>query len=170
MPAEWVTPALVDEVLAECRKRDRRPGALPVRFMVYFRLALALVHQDSYDDVAENLVGAIAGMDDHIPNKASFTRARERLGPEVLEALFRRLAGPPAPAGLAGSVLPRDAHRRGGRVPAGRAGQHGQPAHVRRTEGLARIGGRISAGTGRDADRNRHPGLHRCAGGRIQRR
>ncbi|MEV7737606.1 transposase domain-containing protein [Streptomyces sp. NPDC088921] len=42
----------------ECRKRDRRPGALPAGFMVYFTLALALFHQDSYDDVAEHLVGA----------------------------------------------------------------------------------------------------------------
>ncbi|WP_370270269.1 IS4 family transposase [Streptomyces sp. V4I8] len=99
----WVTPALVDEVLGGCRKRDRRPGALPAGFTVYFTLALALFHQDSYDDVAENLTGAIAGMGEHIPNRASFTRARERLGPEVLEMLFRRLAGPLAPPGLAGS-------------------------------------------------------------------
>ncbi|MFE9941017.1 transposase domain-containing protein [Streptomyces hirsutus] len=56
---QWVTPELVDEVLSECRKRDRRPGALPAGFMVYFTLALALFHQDSYDDVAEQLVGGI---------------------------------------------------------------------------------------------------------------
>ena len=27
---EWVTAGLVDEVLAECGRRDQRPGALPV--------------------------------------------------------------------------------------------------------------------------------------------
>ncbi|MEW2581548.1 transposase domain-containing protein [Streptomyces syringium] len=97
-----MTPELVNEVLAESRKRDRRPGALPVGFMVYFTLALALFHQ-AYDDVVENLVGAVSRMHGHVPNKASFTRARERLGPEVLEALFHRLAGPLAPTGLAGS-------------------------------------------------------------------
>ncbi|MEU2718495.1 transposase domain-containing protein [Streptomyces sp. NPDC007205] len=48
---QWVTPELVDEVLSQCRKRDRRPGALPAGFMVYFTLALALFHQDSYGDV-----------------------------------------------------------------------------------------------------------------------
>jgi hypothetical protein len=37
-------------------------------------LALALFQQDSYDDVAENLVGALEGMDEAIPNKSSFTR------------------------------------------------------------------------------------------------
>src|SRR5580658_370561 len=49
---EWVTAELVDEVLAECGKRDQKPGALPARFMVYYVLALALSQPDSYDDVA----------------------------------------------------------------------------------------------------------------------
>ena len=98
---EWVTADLVDEVLAECGKRDQKPGALPARFMVYYVLALALFQQDSYDDVAENLVGALGGMDEAIPNRSSFTRARQRLGAGVIEAVFRRLAGPVAPAGLA---------------------------------------------------------------------
>lgn len=100
---EWVTAELVDEVLAECGTRDQRPGALPARFMVYYVLALALFQQDSYDDVAENLVGALEGMDEAIPARSSFTRARQRLGAGVLEAVFRRLAGPVAPAGLDGA-------------------------------------------------------------------
>jgi hypothetical protein len=100
---EWVTADLVDEVLAECGRRDQRPGALPSRFMVYYVLALALFQQDSYDDVAENLAGALEGMGGSIPNKSSFTRARQRLGAGVIEAVFRRLAGPVAPAGLDGA-------------------------------------------------------------------
>ena len=100
---EWVTPQLVDEVLAECGIRDQRPGALPARFMVYYVLALALFQQDSYDDVAENLVGALEGMDETVPNRSSFTRARQRLGAGALEAVFRRLAGPLAPDGLEGA-------------------------------------------------------------------
>ena len=38
---EWVTAELVDEVLADCGTWDRKPGALPARFMVYYVLALA---------------------------------------------------------------------------------------------------------------------------------
>ena len=53
--------------------------------------------------VAENLVGALEGMDEAIPNRSSFTRARQRLGAGVIEAMFRRLAGPVAPAGLDGA-------------------------------------------------------------------
>jgi hypothetical protein len=100
---EWVSAELVDEALAECGVRDQRPGALPARFMVCYVLALALFQQDSYDDVAENLVGALEGMDEAIPARSSFTRARQRLGAGVIEAVFRRLAGPAAPAGLAGA-------------------------------------------------------------------
>ncbi|MEU4896176.1 transposase domain-containing protein [Streptomyces sp. NPDC044780] len=46
--------------------------------MVYFVLALALFQQDSYDDVAENLVGALGEMDQPVPDKSSFTRARQQ--------------------------------------------------------------------------------------------
>jgi hypothetical protein len=100
---EWVTPELVDEVLAGCGIRDQRPGALPARFMLYYVLALALFHQDSYDDVAENLAGALEPMGEAVPNKSSFTRGRQRLGAAPLEAVFRRLAGPTAPDSLDGA-------------------------------------------------------------------
>ena len=69
----------------------------------YYTLALALLQQDSYDDVAEDLVGTIEAMAESIPNKSSFTRARQRLGAPVLQALFRRLAGPVAPPSQAGA-------------------------------------------------------------------
>src|SRR3981189_1344352 len=101
--ARWVTPELAAEALDDCDVRDTRPGALPAGFMVYFVLALALFQQDSYDDVAEHMVGGIAELRNDIPNKSSFARARQRLGPQVLETLFGMLAGPLAPTGLEGS-------------------------------------------------------------------
>ncbi|MGD3112800.1 transposase domain-containing protein [Streptomyces sp. YGL11-2] len=99
----WVSPELVAEVLEKCGVRDKKPGALPAGFMVYFTLALALFQQDSYDDVAEQLVGGVGELSESITNKSSFTRARRRLGPLVLETVFRELAGPLAPVGLAGA-------------------------------------------------------------------
>ncbi len=99
----WVTPELVAAVLEKCGIRDKRPGALPAGFMVYFTLALALFQQDSYDDVSEQLVGSVRELHGSIPNKSSFTRARRRLGPLVLETVFRELAGPLAPVALEGS-------------------------------------------------------------------
>ncbi|MEU9396708.1 IS4 family transposase [Streptomyces sp. NPDC048324] len=99
----WVTPELVAGVLEKCGVRDKKPGALPGGFMVYFTLALALFQQDSYDDVAEQLVGGMRELSGSIPNKSSFTRARRRLRPQVLENVFRELAGPLAPVGMEGS-------------------------------------------------------------------
>ncbi|MFD0502404.1 transposase domain-containing protein [Streptomyces chiangmaiensis] len=84
----------------EVRGPGQEARALPAGFMVYFTLALALFQQDSYDDVAEQLVGNIEELSGSIPNKSSFTRARGRLGPLVLETLFRELAGPLASDGL----------------------------------------------------------------------
>jgi transposase IS4-like protein len=67
------------------------PGALPARFMVYFTLALALFQQDSYDDdVAEHMVGGVPELGESIPDKSSFTRARQRLGAQAIETVFRR--------------------------------------------------------------------------------
>ncbi|MEV6841445.1 transposase domain-containing protein [Streptomyces sp. NPDC051133] len=99
----WVTPELVDEVLDRCKVRDKRPGALPAGFMVCYTLALALFQQDSYDDVAKQLVGNIPELNASVPNKSSFTRARTRLGPLVLEVLFHELARPLGLAGPEGS-------------------------------------------------------------------
>ncbi|MGW7198510.1 IS4 family transposase [Streptomyces chryseus] len=94
---EWIVPELVDEVLTACGRRGAEPRPLSSRFMVYFVLATALFQQDSYDDVAENLVGALGEMDQSVPNKSSFTRARQQLGAALLEGVFRRIAGAIAP-------------------------------------------------------------------------
>ena len=101
---EWVTAELVDEVLAECGTRDQRRGGrfLPGSWSTTCSL-LPCSSRTPDDDVAENLVGALEGMDEAIPNRSSFTRARQRLGAGVIEAVFRRLAGPVAPPGLQGA-------------------------------------------------------------------
>ena len=112
----WVTPDLVDAAVAAHGRRDRKPGALPAGLMVYFVLGLALFHQDSYDDVAENMIGAIGAMGEAIPNKPSFIRARQRLGPEVLEMVFRTVTCRARAGRVVGVVLAGDAAGRGGRL------------------------------------------------------
>jgi len=91
--ARWVTPALVAEALDDCGVRDKKPGALPAGFMVYFTLGLALFQQDSCDDVAEHMVGGVPELGGSIPYRSSFTRARQRLGAPAIERVFRKLAG-----------------------------------------------------------------------------
>ena len=92
--ARWVTPELVAEALDDCGVRDKKPGALPAGFMVYFTLALALFQQDSCDDVAEHMVRGAPELGRSIPDRSSFTRARQRLGAQAIERVFRKLAGP----------------------------------------------------------------------------
>jgi len=62
-----------------------------------------LFQQDSCDDVAEHMVGGVPVLGGSIPNRSSFTRARQRLGAQAIERVFRKLTGPLAPAGLEGS-------------------------------------------------------------------
>ena len=126
--------------------RDQRPGALPARFMVYYVLALALFQQDSYDDVAENLVGALEGMDEAIPARSSFTGPGSGWARGDRGGVPLSLAEPVAPAGLDGAFW------RGMRVAAvdgfvlGRAGHGGEPGRVRRA-------GRRQGPAGRDSPR-----------------
>lgn len=98
---QWVSPELVSRVLAECGRADRVANALPLEFMVYYVLALALFSQDSYEDVMDNLVSGIPVLAQDVPNKSSIFAARRRLGAGVMEAVFRAVAGQ-----VAGEAVP----------------------------------------------------------------
>ncbi|MER6678991.1 transposase domain-containing protein [Streptomyces sp. NPDC000983] len=138
---EWIVPELVDEVLTVCGRLDAKPRPLSSRFMVYFVLALALFQQDSYDDVAENLVGALGGMDQPVSNKSSFTRARQQHEAAPLEAVFRRVAGAIAPPTLEAAFW-RDESGRGRRVLAGGAGKRHDTCRFWRAEPVGPSGSR----------------------------
>ncbi|MFJ4740807.1 transposase domain-containing protein [Streptomyces sp. NPDC088775] len=165
---EWIVPELVDEVLTACGRRDAKPRPLSSRFMVYFVLALALFQQDSYDDVAENLVGALGEMDQSVPNKSSFARARQQLGSAPLEGVFRRVAGAIAPPTLEGGVLARDESCRGRRVLAGRAGERYDTCSFWWAGGQRRSARRVPAGQGGDADRDQYARDDRRADRQLQ--
>jgi hypothetical protein len=101
---------LVDEVVVECGRRERRSRLLPARVAVYFTLSLALFSQASYEEAIRQLV---AGLDWaagwrrpwRAPSKAALFKARARLGEDVLAALFARVARPLAEPGQAGAWL-----------------------------------------------------------------
>lgn len=142
-------------------------GALSARFMVYF--TLALFHTDSYDDVAENLVGALDGMDEAIQNKSNFTRARARLGPRGLwRRCSRRWPG-------RWRRMIRSGRSGGGcgwRPSTGSCWTPRTPAAdlLRRADRCARGSGRIPARAGGHAERLRDARLDRRGGGRLQHR
>ena len=104
-------PVVVDEVIAECGRTEQRHRSLPARVMAYFAIGMALHSEGSYEDVLGLLCDGVAwstGSEDvpvRLPSKSGIFQARVRLGAEPVEALFRRVAAPLAPAGAAGAWL-----------------------------------------------------------------
>lgn len=92
----------VDEAVAAAGKGARRSdGKLPPHVMVYFAMALALFAEEDYEEVATRLTETLVlwgCWDDawSTPTSGGITQARKRLGPEPLELLFDRVAGPVA--------------------------------------------------------------------------
>lgn len=92
-------PELVDRVVAEAGRTEQRHRLLPARVVVYYVLALALFSQSSYEEVMRMLVDGLAWQDGwaqrwNVPTKAALFKARSRLGPEPLRALFEASAAP----------------------------------------------------------------------------
>ncbi|MET9834517.1 transposase domain-containing protein [Streptomyces sp. NPDC006385] len=89
-------PDLVDRVLLECGRVERRSRLLPARTVVYFVLVISLFCQRSYGQVARLLTeffawacqGGDPGQLPPVPTTAALSRARARLGPEPLAGLF----------------------------------------------------------------------------------
>ena len=77
--------------------------------MAYFAIGMALHSEGSYEDVLALLsdgLGWVSGAEPaKLPSKSAIFQARERLGPEPLEALFRRVAAPVATAATPESWL-----------------------------------------------------------------
>ncbi|MFI6007196.1 IS4 family transposase [Streptomyces sp. NPDC051366] len=91
-------PWLVDEVVAQCGRTEKRRRLLPARLVVYFLLAMALFSPAPYLEVMRHLSEGLrwAGLwgSWHLPSKAGIFRARGRLGLEPMAALFARCARP----------------------------------------------------------------------------
>ena len=90
-------PDLVDAVLAECGRVERRHRLLPARAVVYYVLGLALFSTSSYEEVMRMLVSGHSwasgwSREWSIPTKAALFQARRRLGSEPLRALYDRAA------------------------------------------------------------------------------
>src|SRR5215207_9896350 len=90
-------PELVDEVIEEAGRTQVRRRTLPARSMAYFAIGMALHSQGSYEDVMAQLTDGLSwstGWEQAFvpPSKSAIFQARDRLGAEPVEALFRRVA------------------------------------------------------------------------------
>jgi Insertion element 4 transposase N-terminal/Transposase DDE domain len=100
---------LVDEVLAETGRREKRSRLLPAHVVVYFVMAMA-IFRDGYEEVMRRLTGGLAFMrawrrDWAVPTTGAISQARERLGEAPVRVLFERVAAPLAAPGAPGAWL-----------------------------------------------------------------
>ena len=107
---EHLSPSLVDEVVAETGRVQRRCRLLPARTVVYFVLGLCLFSgaesagPPGYRSVLRSLTNGLRHVCDvGLPTSAALTRARQRLGAEPMQALFGRVRGPLAAADSPGA-------------------------------------------------------------------
>jgi len=92
---------MVDAVLAETARVQKRVRDLPARVVVYLLLAAGLFAECGYGQVWARLVAGLEGLDVARPTAAGLAAARRRLGVGPLRALFDLLRGPAAgPAGV----------------------------------------------------------------------
>jgi Insertion element 4 transposase N-terminal len=101
-------PELVDRVVAETGRVQRRSRLLPARVVVYYVLAMCLFFGQGYEEVARLLTEGLAYARRwsgtwRVPTTAAITRARARLGPEPLRALFAAVCTPMATETTAGA-------------------------------------------------------------------
>ena len=101
---------LVDEVLADTGRTERRRRLLPARVVVYFVLAMTLFFDDAYEEVMRKLVEGLRFLrswdeDWQVPSASALCQARARLGAEPVRELYARVARPLAGAGTPGAWL-----------------------------------------------------------------
>lgn len=90
----------VQDTLAELGKQSQRERQLPAPFLVYLVIALSFYMPYALREVLRCVLEGLrtlevsAGKAMSIATKGAISRARTRLGPEVMEALFLKVARP----------------------------------------------------------------------------
>jgi Insertion element 4 transposase N-terminal/Transposase DDE domain len=85
---------LVDDVLSQTKRVQRRLRDLPSRVGVYFVLALMLFPRLGYARVWRKLTTGLVGLELPSPSEKALRDLRRRLGPGPFKALFEIVAGP----------------------------------------------------------------------------
>lgn len=85
---------MVDAVLEETCRVQRRVRDIPARVAVYLLLAGCLFAELGYPQVWGRLTAGLDGLAAAVPAASALTQARRRLGPGPLRALFLLLRGP----------------------------------------------------------------------------
>lgn len=129
---------LVDSVLAETGRTERRLRVLPSRVGVYFVLALGLFGQVGVRLVWQKLICGLAGLAVLIPSEKALRDLRRRIGAAPLKALFETLAVP-----LANPFTPGTRYRRWRTVAMDGCGSLKVPDHERNRGWLGKLRNRM---------------------------
>lgn len=108
--AEVASRDLIEDVLVETGRLEKRKRLLPAHVMVRFCQAMTLFWEDDYEEVMCKLVESLRDMRSwsdawQVPTTSAITQARARLGWEPLRELFDRCAVPVAQPGTKGGWL-----------------------------------------------------------------
>lgn len=108
--AEFFHRDMIEEVLGETGRREKRSRLLPAHVMVRFCQAMCLFFDEDYEEVMRRLAGSLKTMDSwsgswRVPSTSAITQARQRLGADPLRVLFERMAVPVAGRGTKGAWL-----------------------------------------------------------------
>ena len=101
---------IVDDVIRECGKREKRSRLLPAHVVMYYVLALNLFFGEAYEEVMRQLVNGLRFLGNwranwEVPSTSAISQARTRLGEAPMKLLFERIAVPMARAGTRGAWL-----------------------------------------------------------------
>ena len=103
-------PGVVDAVIAECGRTEQRHRSLPARSVAYFAMGMALHSDGSYEDVLALISDGLSWAEraensPPLASKSAISHARDRLGPEPMAKLFKRVARPLAATATPGCWL-----------------------------------------------------------------
>ncbi|GAB3950420.1 transposase domain-containing protein [Micromonospora vulcania] len=85
---------MVDDVLAVTRRTQSRIRLLPARVVMYLLLAGCLFAELGHRQVWSKLTSGLSGLPLVAPTGSALRQARQRLGPQPVQALFALLRGP----------------------------------------------------------------------------
>jgi len=102
---------VIEQTIGDTKVREERKRKLPSSLVVCLVIAMSLWSNDSMSCVLKNLVNGLSrewtrvGKYWRVPNSASISAARQRLGSQVMSRLFERVARPQATNQTPGAFL-----------------------------------------------------------------
>jgi len=106
-----IPPEAIEQTVGSTEAKEERKRKLPSSLVVCLVIAMSLWSNDSMGTVLKNLVNGLSrqwtklGQYWRVPNSASITEARQRVGSRVMSQLFAQIVGPMANSKTPGAFL-----------------------------------------------------------------